>query len=60
MTSPKDENKAFQQFQKKYLKPIFTKQEGEDLDLTYSIHERKDENTGRRIELAESEEYNED
>ena len=54
MTSPKDEKNPFENFEKKYLKPIFTKQQGEDLDLTYSIQqEKKEEDTGRRMELVE-------
>ena len=55
MTSPKNDNNAFQQFQKKYLKKIFTKDaENEDLNLTYTMHEHdKKEGTNRRMQLEE-------
>lgn len=55
LASPTNESHPFHTFEKKYLKPIFTKQEEiEDLDITYSIHEHeeeKKEDTGRRMKL---------
>jgi pantothenate kinase type III len=50
-----EEKNALQQFEKKYLKPIFTKQENEDLEITYSLPEEKKVGTDRRMELLESE-----
>jgi uncharacterized protein YaaR (DUF327 family) len=50
LESPKTDKNKLQEFEKKYLKPLFTKQEEADLNLTYSLHEEaKKEDTSRRI-----------
>lgn len=52
LTSPHDEKNHFQKFEKKYLQPIFSKPESEDLNLTYSIQDKKDVESVRRMEFV--------